>query len=60
LKDDETALVSTIAAATLFGVLNDEYHQKAYRITQPTIRPLFNTKQFQDVLLSLTVKQVIL
>ena len=24
-----------------------------YSLTQPTIRPIFNTKQFQDVLLSL-------
>jgi hypothetical protein len=30
-----------------------------YSLTQPTIRPLFNTKQFQDVLMSLNRLQVL-
>lgn len=57
LKEDETALVSTIAAAAphYLESWNDVSITKGiYGITQPTIRPLFNTKQFQDVLLSLT------
>ena len=56
LKDDETALVSTIAAAAphYLESWNDlSIIKGSYSITQPTIRPLFNTKQFQDVLLSL-------
>ncbi|MEC5164331.1 MoCo/4Fe-4S cofactor protein with predicted Tat translocation signal [Flavobacterium sp. PL11] len=56
LKDDETASISTIAAATphYLESWNDLSIVKGnYSITQPTIRPLFNTKQFQDVLLSL-------
>jgi molybdopterin-containing oxidoreductase family iron-sulfur binding subunit len=56
LKEDETALVSTIAAAVphYLESWNDVSITKGtYGITQPTIRPLFKTKQFQDVLLSL-------
>jgi MoCo/4Fe-4S cofactor protein with predicted Tat translocation signal len=56
LKEDETALLSTIAAAVphYLESWNDVSITKGtYGITQPTIRPLFNTKQFQDVLLSL-------
>ncbi|MDO8317536.1 MAG: quinol:cytochrome C oxidoreductase, partial [Flavobacterium sp.] len=56
LKEDETALVSTVAAAVphYLESWNDVSITKGtYGITQPTIRPLFNTKQFQDVLLSL-------
>jgi molybdopterin-containing oxidoreductase family iron-sulfur binding subunit len=56
LKEDETALVSTIAAAVphYLESWNDLSIVKGnYSITQPTIRPLFSTKQFQDVLLSL-------
>ncbi|WP_366186542.1 TAT-variant-translocated molybdopterin oxidoreductase [Flavobacterium ovatum] len=56
LKEDETALVSTVAAAVphyleSWGDLS--LTKGAYSITQPTIRPLFDTKQFQEVLMSL-------
>lgn len=56
LKEDETASVSTIAAPVphyleSWGDL--EITKGTYSLTQPTIRPIFNTKQFQDVLLSL-------
>ncbi|QZK91411.1 TAT-variant-translocated molybdopterin oxidoreductase [Flavobacterium sp. CHNK8] len=56
LKEDETALLSTVAAAVphYLESWNDLSLVKGtYSLTQPTIRPLFNTKQFQDVLLSL-------
>ncbi|MGO4904632.1 TAT-variant-translocated molybdopterin oxidoreductase [Flavobacterium sp. W20_MBD1_R3] len=56
LKEDETALVSTVAAPVphYLESWNDvSFTKGSYGITQPTIRPLFNTKQFQDVLLSL-------
>ncbi len=56
LKEDETASVTTIAAAAphyleSWGDLT--LTKGTYSLTQPTIRPLFNTKQFQEVLLSL-------
>ncbi len=56
LKEDETALLATIAAPAphyleSWGDLS--LTKGSYSITQPTIRPLFNTKQFQEVLLSL-------
>ncbi len=55
LKEDETAALATIAAPVphyleAWGDLS--LTSGAYSITQPTIRPLFNTKQFQDILLS--------
>jgi molybdopterin-containing oxidoreductase family iron-sulfur binding subunit len=56
LKEDETASLTTIAAATphYLESWNDHSLTKgSYALTQPTIRPLFNTKQFQEVLLSL-------
>ncbi|KAB1156786.1 TAT-variant-translocated molybdopterin oxidoreductase [Flavobacterium luteum] len=56
LKEDETASITTIAAATphYLESWNDVTITKGtYGLTQPTIRPLFDTKQFQDVLLSL-------
>ena len=56
LKEDETASVATIAAPVphYLESWNDLILTKGtYSLTQPTIRPLFNTKQFQDVLLSL-------
>ncbi|QBN19666.1 TAT-variant-translocated molybdopterin oxidoreductase [Flavobacterium nackdongense] len=56
LKEDETASVTTIAAAAphYLESWGDVVITKGtYSLTQPTIRPLFNTKQFQDVLLSL-------
>ncbi len=56
LKEDETASVATIAAPVphYLESWNDlSLTRGTYSLTQPTIRPLFNTKQFQDVLLSL-------
>lgn len=56
LKEDETASIATIAAAVphYLESWNDVTITKGtYGLTQPTIRPLFDTKQFQDVLLSL-------
>ncbi|KDN56820.1 TAT-variant-translocated molybdopterin oxidoreductase [Flavobacterium seoulense] len=55
LKEDETALASTIAApvAHYLESWGDLVLTKGtYSLTQPTIRPLFDTKQFQDVLMS--------
>jgi molybdopterin-containing oxidoreductase family iron-sulfur binding subunit len=56
LREDETASVTNIAAAVphyleSWGDLT--ITKGTYSLIQPTIRPLFNTKQFQDVLLSL-------
>jgi molybdopterin-containing oxidoreductase family iron-sulfur binding subunit len=56
LKEHETALVSTIAAPVphyleAWGDLS--ITKGAYSLTQPTIRPLFDTKQFEDVLMNL-------
>ncbi|MFE3866770.1 TAT-variant-translocated molybdopterin oxidoreductase [Flavobacterium sp. LS2P90] len=56
LKEDETALLATIAAPAphyleSWGDLS--LTKGSYSITQPTIRPLFDTKQFQEVLMSL-------
>ena len=59
LKEDETASVTTIAAAVphYLESWNDVSITKGtYGLTQPTIRPLFNTKQFQDCLLTWTGK----
>ncbi len=56
LKEDETASLTTIAAAAphYLESWNDHSLTKGtYSLVQPTIRPLFNTKQFQDTLLSL-------
>lgn len=56
LKEDETASVTTIAAAAphyLESWGDVEIAKGDYSLIQPTIRPLFNTKQFQDVLLAL-------
>jgi MoCo/4Fe-4S cofactor protein with predicted Tat translocation signal len=56
LKADETASICTIAAAAphYLESWGDVVITKGtYSLTQPTIRPLFSTKQFQDVLLSL-------
>ena len=55
-KEDETASLTTIAAAMphYLESWNDHSLTKgSYALTQPTIRPLFNTKQFQEVLMSL-------
>ena len=56
LKEDETALITTIAAPAphyLESWDDLSLTKGTYSVTQPTIRPLFNTKQFQEVLLSL-------
>lgn len=56
LKEDETASITTIAAAAphyLESWGDVSITKGTYALTQPTIRPLFNTKQFQDALLSL-------
>ena len=56
IKEDETASITTIAAAVphYLESWNDHILTKGtYSLAQPTIRPLFNTKQFQDALLSL-------
>ncbi|WP_306353414.1 TAT-variant-translocated molybdopterin oxidoreductase [Flavobacterium sp. '19STA2R22 D10 B1'] len=57
MKEDETALVSSIAAPAphyleSWGDVN--IVKGHYSLIQPTIRPLFDTKQFQDALLSWT------
>jgi len=55
LKEDETAELTTIAAATphYLESWNDLMLTKGtYSLVQPTIRPLFNTKQFQESLMS--------
>ena len=57
MKNDETALHCQWVAATphyLESWGDVEMKTGHYALTQPTIRPLFNTKQFQDVLLSLS------
>jgi molybdopterin-containing oxidoreductase family iron-sulfur binding subunit len=56
LKEDETVSASIIAAPVphyleSWGDLS--LTKGTYSLTQPTIRPLFETKQFQDVLMSL-------
>jgi molybdopterin-containing oxidoreductase family iron-sulfur binding subunit len=56
LKEDETATISTIAAPVphYLEAWGDLVLTKGtYSLTQPTIRPLFDTKQFQDVLMSI-------
>jgi MoCo/4Fe-4S cofactor protein with predicted Tat translocation signal len=55
LKEDETAAISNIAvpAPHYLESWNDLMLTKGtYSLTQPTIRPLFSSKQFQDGLLS--------
>jgi Fe-S-cluster-containing dehydrogenase component len=54
-KEDETAVKTTIAASASHYLesWNDVAITRSnYSIAQPTIRPLFNTKQFQEALLS--------
>lgn len=56
LKEDETASITTIAAPAphyLESWGDIMITKGTYSLTQPTIRPIFNTKQFQEVLLSL-------
>ncbi|RYD94085.1 MAG: 4Fe-4S dicluster domain-containing protein, partial [Sphingobacteriales bacterium] len=55
LREDETAIKVNVAAATphYLEAWGDVSVAKGYyAITQPTIRPFFDTKQFQDALLS--------
>ncbi|SCY75157.1 TAT-variant-translocated molybdopterin oxidoreductase [Flavobacterium caeni] len=55
LKEDETASLATIAAAAphyLESWGDVEMTKGTYALTQPTIRPIFNTKQFQEALMS--------
>ena len=55
MKEDETAFASSIAVATphyLESWGDVSIVKGSYAITQPTIRPLFDTVQFQDALLS--------
>ncbi|WP_395075012.1 TAT-variant-translocated molybdopterin oxidoreductase [Flavobacterium sp.] len=57
MKEDETVSKTNIAVATphYLESWNDVIIVKgSYALTQPTIRPLFNTIQFQDALLSWT------
>ena len=58
LKEDETASITTIAAPThhYLESWNDLVLTKGtYSLTQPTIRPLFNTKQYVQDLESLYI-----
>lgn len=55
LREDETASLTTIAAAAphYLESWGDVQMKKGhYSIVQPTIRPLFNTKQFQEGLMA--------
>jgi MoCo/4Fe-4S cofactor protein with predicted Tat translocation signal len=57
MKEDETASVTNIAAAAphyLESWGDVSLCRGNYSVMQPTIRPLFDTKQLQDVLLNLT------
>ncbi|HRB72255.1 MAG TPA: TAT-variant-translocated molybdopterin oxidoreductase [Flavobacterium sp.] len=57
LKEDETALKTKVAVATphyLESWGDVSIVKGHYSITQPTIRPLFDTKQFQEALLAWT------
>ena len=57
MKEDETSTLTTIAAAAphyLESWGDVTITRGNYSIMQPTIRPLFNTKQFQDALLTWT------
>jgi MoCo/4Fe-4S cofactor protein with predicted Tat translocation signal len=54
MKKDETALLCDYVAATphyLESWGDVQFTKKSYTLMQPTIRPLFDTSQFQDVLL---------
>jgi molybdopterin-containing oxidoreductase family iron-sulfur binding subunit len=57
MKEDETSTETTIAAAAphyLESWGDVAITRSNYSIMQPTIRPLFNTKQFQEALLTWT------
>ncbi len=54
IKEDETASLTTIAAAAphfLESWGDVQIVKGNYGLTQPTIRPLFNTRQFQEALM---------
>ena len=60
-KIDETAAASQFVAATPHYLESwGDYEMKAghFALAQPTIRPLFDTQQFQDVLLRLSGKNI--
>ncbi len=60
-SEDETAAISTIGAATHHYLESWNDHMLTpgtLSITQPTIRPLFNSRQFQDALLMWTGSDV--
>ncbi|WP_026914127.1 TAT-variant-translocated molybdopterin oxidoreductase [Christiangramia portivictoriae] len=56
-RTDETSKLSKYVAATphyLESWGDIQYSEKAFSLMQPTIRPLFDTRQFQDALLKWT------
>ena len=56
-RTDETSKLSKYVAATphyLESWGDIQYSEKAFSLMQPTIRPLFDTRQFQDTLLKWT------
>lgn len=60
MKEDETASMAQLVAATphYLESWGDVQMKKGhFSLTQPTIRPLFNTRQFQDCLLQWTGNQ---
>ena len=60
-KEDETASAAQFVAATphfLEAWGDYEFKHGHYTLAQPTIRPLFDTKQFQDVLLGMSDKSM--
>jgi molybdopterin-containing oxidoreductase family iron-sulfur binding subunit len=56
LKDETASICQFIAATPHFLESWGDYEFKKdfYSLAQPTIRPLFNTNQFQDIILKLT------
>ncbi|NGX83321.1 TAT-variant-translocated molybdopterin oxidoreductase [Aequorivita sp. KMM 9714] len=57
MKQDETASLAQLVAATphyLESWGDAQIKKGTYSLTQPTIRPLFNTRQFQDSILQWT------
>lgn len=61
MKEDETASITTIAAAAphyLESWSDVTIERGHYSVSQPTIRPLFDTKQFQEALLTWTENSV--
>ena len=57
LKEDETAAASQFVAATphyLESWGDYQFKKGHYALAQPTIRPLFDTQQFQDIILKLS------